>query len=298
MTASLPNALNLSQKPYYTPGKLPAGAPLVVVAHGCLGTAKEIAVTSGWIELADRFDFALLFPQTSKDNEPWAGCFRTWDAGHQQRDAGEPLSLRQMVAHMHKLFPFSAARTYMAGASSGGHLTQVMLATYPEAFAAGAVQSSFTYRCAMAAADLGPCAAGGQEREAGQWGDLVRSAHPAHPGRRPRMQFWHGEEDTVIHPPNLRHLVAQWTDVHGIDADAGREDELLSHPRVRYAAADGEVLVEAISVKGMGHAIAVDPGDGPQQCGTVAMFAADVDLCAAYWIADFFGIVDRASRCR
>lgn len=277
---------------HYVPEDLAAGAPLVVVAHGCLGNAQEIAVTSGWLELADRFGIALVFPETSKDNEPWAGCFRTWEAAHQQRDGGEPLSVRQMVAHMQALFPVSKSRTYMSGVSSGGHLTGIMLATYPEVFLAGALQSSFPYRCAMAATDLGPCASAGVERSAAQWGDLVRSARPDYRGVWPRVQIWHGAKDTVIHTPNLERLVAQWTDVHGIDAVADRRDTILSNPRSIHARPDGEIRVEAVTVTALGHAVAVDPGKGPRQCGQVADFAADVDICAAYWISRFFNIAD------
>ncbi|HRN61345.1 MAG TPA: PHB depolymerase family esterase [Luteimonas sp.] len=277
---------------YYVPARLPADAPLVVVAHGCLGNAREIALTSGWVELADRFGIALLFPETSKQNEPWAGCFRTWEPAHQARDAGEPLSVRQMIGHMQALFPLDKSKTYMAGVSSGGHLTQVMMATYPEVFAATAVQSSFPYKCAMAASDLGPCAAAGREHSAVEWGDLVRGARPGYEGPWPRVQLWHGQQDTIMHYPNLQQLVLQWTNVHGIDAIADREDEILSNPRASYATADGDVRVEAVTVTAMGHAIAVDPGDGPTQCGTTAMFAADVDICAAYWISEFFGIAD------
>lgn len=277
---------------HHVPADLPADAPLVVVAHGCLGSAEEIARNSGWVELADRFGIALLFPETSKENEPWAGCFRTWEPAHQARGAGEPLSVRQMIDRMRALFPVSATRAYMSGVSSGGHLTNVMLAAYPEVFLAGALQSSFPYRCAMAATDLGPCAGAGVERTAAQWGDLVRGARPGYAGPWPKVQIWHGELDTVIHYPNLRQLVTQWTNVHGIDAVSDREDDLLSHPRASFATEDGEVRVEAVTVKGMAHAVAVDPGEGRTQCGRVDTFAADLDICAAYWISEFFGIAN------
>lgn len=276
---------------YYVPAELPADAPLVVVAHGCLQTAKQLADTSGWVEMADRFGVALVFPQTSKANEPWAGCFRTWEPAHQQRDAGEPLSVRQMIDYMRRLFPLSGSRTYMTGVSSGGHLTNVMLATYPEVFLAGAPQSSFPYKCAMAAPDLAPCATASRGYSAGQWGDLVRNADPGYQGPWPRVQIWHGMEDPVIRYPNLHEQVLQWTSVHGVDAVADEEDELLSNPRAGYATGGG-IVVQTVSVRNMKHGVAVDPGDGPRQCGKVGSFAIDVDICAAYWISEFFGIAE------
>ena len=47
----------------YVPADLPAGAPLVVVLHGCTQTASEYDRGSGWSTLADRFGFALLLPE-------------------------------------------------------------------------------------------------------------------------------------------------------------------------------------------------------------------------------------------
>ncbi|KAF1690753.1 hypothetical protein [Pseudoxanthomonas koreensis] len=80
--------------------------------------------------------------------------------------------------------------------------------------------------------------------------------------------------------------------VHGIDAVADREDDILANPRSVYTDADGNVQVEAVTVKGMGHAIAVDPGEGRAQCGRLGEYAADAGICAAYWISRFFGIAD------
>ncbi|MBF6023956.1 extracellular catalytic domain type 1 short-chain-length polyhydroxyalkanoate depolymerase [Lysobacter niastensis] len=277
---------------HYVPADLPAGAPLVVVAHGCMQTAQGIADTSGWTTLADRHKVALVFPQTSKENEPFAGCFRTWLPEHQAREAGEPLSVRQMVERMRKRFKVSASRTYITGMSSGGHLTNVMLATYPDVFAAGAPQSSFPYKCAMAFDQLAPCAKGERDYTARQWGDLARSGHPGYRGPWPKVQIWHGSADPVIQFPGQRQQVLQWTDVHGIDAVADKDDELLGRARSSYDATSGGTVVQTITVQGMGHAVAIDPGTGAQQCGTTGPYAADVDICAAYWIGRFFGVVE------
>src|SRR5258708_3836967 len=54
----------------HVPRDAPKPAPLVVVAHGCFQSAQDVADHSGWIEMADTYKFVLLFPQTSKDNEP------------------------------------------------------------------------------------------------------------------------------------------------------------------------------------------------------------------------------------
>lgn len=278
---------------YYAPANLPAGSPLVVVAHGCLQTAQQIADTTGWVELAYRFKIAVVFPQTSLANEPSGGCFRTWDPAHQARGAGEPLSVRQMVDRMRVLYPaISASRIYITGLSSGGMLTNVMLATYPDVFAAGAPQSAYPYKCATSTYQVGACAAGGRNLTPAQWGDLARSGYPGYAGPWPRVQIWHGGADTVINLSNQYQQVEQWTDVNGIDAISDSADYLLGRPRISYKTGSGDTRVQTITVQWMGHAVAVDPGAGPQQCGLIGPYATDANICAAYWIGLFFGVVN------
>jgi poly(hydroxyalkanoate) depolymerase family esterase len=275
---------------HYVPANRPAGAPLVIVAHGCAGSAQDMADTSGWVELADRYKFALVFPQTSTANEPLGGCFRTWLADHQQRDAGEPLSVRQMASTMQSQFNLSATAVFMTGMSSGGHLTNVMMATYPDMLAAAAPQSSFPYKCAMASSELAVCSQAGRNYTAQQWGDLARSGYPGYNGPRPKVQIWHGSADTLIYLPDQYQQVMQWTNANAIDAVVDWSDYLLGQPRNTYNTFTGVTRVQTVTVQGMGHAIAVDPGFGAWQCGATGTYAADFNICAAYWIANFFGI--------
>jgi poly(hydroxyalkanoate) depolymerase family esterase len=275
---------------HYVPANRPAGAPLVVVAHGCAQTAQEQAETSGWLTLAERFKFAVLFPQTSTTNEPLGGCFRTWIPAHQQRGAGEPLSVKQMVDTLKAQYSLSSSATFITGMSSGGHLANVMMATYPDVFAAGAPQSSFPYKCAMDASELTMCAQGGRNYTAQQWGDLARSGYPGYNGPWPKVQIWHGSADTLIYLPNQYQQVMQWTNANAIDAMPDWTDYLLGYPRNTYNTQFGSTRVQTVTVTGMGHAVAVDPGIGSWQCGVIGPYASDFNICAAYWIASFFGI--------
>ena len=47
----------------HVPVDLPSDAPLVVVLHGCTQTAAAYDRGSGWSTLADRFGFAVLYPE-------------------------------------------------------------------------------------------------------------------------------------------------------------------------------------------------------------------------------------------
>lgn len=274
----------------YVPSGFPANGPLVVVAHGCSQTAQNIADTSGWIELANTYKIALIFPQTSTANEPSGGCFRTWLPAHQERGAGEPLSVKQMIDYMKTLYSIAPGRVFITGLSSGGHLTNVMLATYPDVFAAGAPQSSFPYKCATTAAQLSLCSSGSVNYSSSVWGNLARSGYPGYTGPRPKVQIWHGSADPLINLTNQYKQVQQWTDALGTDATADQYQVLLGQPRYYYKLGTTSV-VETITVQYMGHAIAVDPGTGTGQCGMTGTYAADFNICAAYWIGKFFGVV-------
>lgn len=274
----------------YVPAGLRRGAALVVVVHGCTASAREIGETSGWLELAERYKFAVLLPQTSRANEPLGGCFRTWEPAHRARASGEPRSIRSMIAWMQARFATSPRKVFVTGMSSGGHVANVMMAAYPEVFAAGAPQSSFPYGCAIRLADLKQCATGAAGRSATQWGDLVRAAYPGYRGRRPRVQIWHGVEDRLIYPEGLAQQAVQWADVLGVGA--GEDAPPLLGHRVRvHRDRRGRVAVATVMIAGLGHAVATDPGTGPGQCGAPGPYAADAGVCAAYWTARFFGVV-------
>src|SRR5271166_3115046 len=58
----------------YRPSGLAAGAPLVVLLHGCGQDAAAFAAQGGWIALADRLGVALVLPTQSADNNR-QGCF-------------------------------------------------------------------------------------------------------------------------------------------------------------------------------------------------------------------------------
>jgi len=90
------------------------------------------------------------------------------------------------------------------GGSSGGMLTQAMLAVYPDIFRAGSARAGVPAGCWADGFKAGPqdnwsntCAAGSVSKTAQQWGDLVRSMYPGYTGHRPRVQLFQGESDTT-----------------------------------------------------------------------------------------------------
>jgi poly(hydroxyalkanoate) depolymerase family esterase len=282
------NPGNLRMLTYVPPG-LPAGAPLVVLLHGCTQSSASFDRGSGWSTLADRHGFALLLPQQSFKNNPLR-CFNWFRPEDTTRGSGEPCSIREMIGRMIADHAIDPRRVFVTGLSSGGAMTAVMLATYPEVFAGGAVQAGVPYGAATGLQDAFAAMFEGRDLEPRQWGELVRAASP-HAGPWPRVSIWHGDADTSVKPANAEALARQWTDVHGIGLDAVRESRVAGHRRRSWHRADGEVCVESYTIAGMAHGAALATGVGDDRCGTAAPFFSDVGLSSTYHIARFWGLV-------
>src|ERR1700720_3949676 len=132
-----PNPGNLRMFTYLPP-QYAANPALVVVLHGCTQTAASYDLGAGWSTLADRYGFALLLPEQQRSNNP-NGCFNWFQTGDIERSHGEALSIRQMVDKMVSDHGIDRKRVFVTGLSAGGAMTSVMLATYPDVFAGGAI---------------------------------------------------------------------------------------------------------------------------------------------------------------
>jgi len=131
----------------YVPDGLPAAAPLVVILHGCMQTAASYDYSTGWSSLADRFGFALLFPEQSRANNP-IRCFNWFKAEDTTRDSGEALSIKQMIEQMIADYGIDREGIHVTGLSAGGAMASAMLATYPDVFAGGAIIAGVPYGAA------------------------------------------------------------------------------------------------------------------------------------------------------
>lgn len=270
----------------YRPSRAARPAPLVVVLHGCGDTGRAYAEDSGWTELAERFGWVLLLPEQPFFNNP-ANCFNWFDAATTRRDAGEALSIRQMIATVAARYGTNPGRVYVTGLSAGGAMTAVMLADYPELFAGGAILAGIPFGCATTLHDAEHCLMPGRDREPEAWARLVRAAAPA-PKRYPRLMVWQGDRDTVVAPKNARALVQQWGAVQGLNLAAGRSDRLRGLPRWSWRDAAGETVLELVVVPGMDHDGDVIAGKTPVSCHPDAPAGA---VCPSLEIARFWGLV-------
>ena len=280
-----PGALRMYE---YVPAEMPpTPAPVVVVLHGC--TQTEIDYTAaGWNQLADTAKFYVVYAEQTAANNA-ALCFNWFEREDSARIGGEAESVKRMVDSTRARHDVDDSRIFVTGLSAGGAMTAVMLAAYPDVFAAGAIMAGVPYRCATSAASTAACAGGASGYTAAQWGDLVRAESSSFAGAGyPRVSVWQGTADRTVLPASADDLLAQWCNVHDIATTPTATETVGSNVvHERFAAADGTVKIESWTIEGMDHGTAIDPTQG---CGTAGPYILDAGICSTSKAAEFFGL--------
>jgi len=272
----------------HLPPQMPENCALVVVLHGCTQSAAGYDLGTGWSTLADRFGFALLLPEQQRSNNP-NGCFNWFQAGDIERGHGEAHSIRQMVDTMVSDHGISPARVFVTGLSAGGAMTSVMLATYPDIFAGGAIVAGLPYGAATNVQQAFETMYQCPPRPARTWGDLVRHASP-HRGPWPRISVWHGSADATVIPSNASEIVKQWTDVHGLSVAPSAQAMVDGYPRQVWVNTAGDELIESYTITNMAHGTPLATGAADEECGAAGPFLLEVGISSSYHIAKFFGL--------
>ncbi|WP_232839327.1 extracellular catalytic domain type 1 short-chain-length polyhydroxyalkanoate depolymerase [Streptomyces triticisoli] len=240
----------------YRPDSAPARPAVLVAVHYCTGSGPAFHSGTEFASLADRYGFLVVYPSVTRDG----GCFDVSSPQALRRGGGsDPVGIMSMVTYAQQHYGADPARVFVTGASSGAMMTNVLLGDYPDVFKAGAAFMGVPFGC-FATTDgsswNSACANGTVTRTPQQWGDLVRAAHPGYSGPRPRMQLWHGTEDTILRHPNLGEEIKQWTDVLGVSqAPAFTDHPQSTWTRTRYGGTGTQAPVEAVSIQGTGHTL-------------------------------------------
>ncbi|GGQ89318.1 extracellular catalytic domain type 1 short-chain-length polyhydroxyalkanoate depolymerase [Kitasatospora griseola] len=261
--ASLTQITNFGTNPtgllmhLYVPASVKPDPPILLAMHGCQGNGPYMYSSTDFGALADQYGFLVIYPSTN----PNGSC---WDVSSDQaltRGGGsDPVGLMSMITYTEQHYGGNPDAVYVTGESSGGMMTNVMLADHPDVFKAGAAFMGVPHHCFHTGSVRGwngPCAQGQVSMTAQQWGGLVRNAYAGYTGPRPRVQLWHGTADTVLSYNNLGEEIKQWTDVLGVSQTPSATDTPASGwTRTRYNNGAG-TQVEAYSIAGAGHQLPV-----------------------------------------
>ncbi|WP_277184669.1 PHB depolymerase family esterase [Caballeronia sp. BR00000012568055] len=279
---------HLSYALYLPPKTALEPMPLVVMLHGCKQNADEFAQGTRINLLADKYGFAVLFPEQSK-HEHAHRCWHWYDdsAGGGGGEAASIVSLVKAVIDEHDL---DAERVYLAGMSAGAGLAALLAIRYPRLFAAVGLHSGPVFGEAHSAIGAMDVMRRGSRTDPISLIDAALDVRD-YPGM-PAI-IVHGELDSVVSASNAEQLAKQFLRLNGfVDAAGNRragEAREEAHPDgvVTDYIKNGRRVVKTSIVRGLGHSWA--GGDD-----TVAFHSSKgPDSGAVMW--DFFKYQRRPS---
>ena len=273
----------------YLPPGLAIGAPLVVVLHGCTQNAAGYDAGSGWSQLADRHGFALLFPEQTRSNNPNL-CFNWFQPEDITRGAGEALSISQMVEAMLDRHAIDPARVFVTGLSAGGAMASVMLATYPDLFAGGAIIAGLPYGSATNMPQAFDRMRGHGGPQGAALARLVRAASD-HDGPWPTISIWHGSADQTVSRANAQAIVEQWRPLHGLDREPTWRETVDGYPHRAWCNAGGRAVIEEYEITGLAHGTPLATL-GADACGEAGPHMLEAGISSTRHIAAFWGLTD------
>ncbi|MXP42879.1 extracellular catalytic domain type 1 short-chain-length polyhydroxyalkanoate depolymerase [Allopontixanthobacter sediminis] len=272
---------------YFSPAPNTAKRALVVVLHGCTQDARGFDEGSGWSALAEMYDFALVFPEQQRANNPNL-CFNWFSPADSSRGAGETLSIAQMIDAMIEHHNVDPQRVYITGLSAGGAMTSIMLATYPEKFAGGAILAGLPHGAAASVAEaLQQMKAHSPSHRTS--GRSIEAA-AGHSGNWPAISIWHGTADAIVDVSNADAILKQWLEVHRLAGPPDETDTVDSHPHKVWRDDAGKLAVEEYRVTGMGHGVPLAAG-GESGFGTPGAFMIEAGISATVHSARTWGLL-------
>ncbi|KAF2125585.1 carbohydrate esterase family 1 protein [Dothidotthia symphoricarpi CBS 119687] len=231
-----PNPRNVSMY-IYVPSPLPKNAPIMVVPHWCTGTGPQVFASRPYASLGDQYGFISIYPSSADPGH----C---WDVSSNQslthEGGGDALGIVSMVRWTLRKYGADKNRVFVTGTSSGAMMTNVLVGSYPDVFAAGSAFAGVPFGCFAGNGYTvwnDDCAKGRIVKTGKEWAALVKAAYPGYKGFRPKMQILHGTNDTTLYPQNFREEIKQWTTVLGVSeipTETKRDTPQVGWTRTRY----------------------------------------------------------------
>jgi len=191
---------------------------LVMVLHGCMQTHLVIQKDTDFNRISDAEGFIAVFPFiTSYSGMRNQNCWGFWLAPEINRGAGEVADLVGIVNEVSASYSVDKNRVHMTGLSSGGAMTMVAAANYPDVFASVApgagVGFGETASCVTSTCSIGPTvitAASMAQKTKAQMGSNIRPLP---------VLILHSTSDCTVQILNAQRILQSWGIVFNFDTN-------------------------------------------------------------------------------
>jgi len=189
----------------YTPATLASPPGILVAIHMCTGHSSTV---HGWFDsAADKNGFYIIAPDAGKQ------CFDS-----SATRSGDRAAIVTMVNYLINQKGADKKRVFAAGMSSGGCMTNTLLAIYPDVFAGGSAMPGFPAG-GWPAGDITctKCGSNPPSTDGKYWGDMARAAF-SWTGTYPCSQQWVGGGDQYKFNAWLPAVAAQFQNLGNLGA--------------------------------------------------------------------------------
>ncbi|PZM10444.1 alpha/beta hydrolase family esterase [Rhizobium tubonense] len=284
------NPGNLSAK-IYVPAGVAEHPALVVILHGCMQSAGGYDDSAGWSRLADTYGFLVLYPEQKRENNANL-CFNWFVPDDIMRESGEAHSIRQFVEAAAVNYNVDRKRIFVTGLSAGGAMANVMLATYPDVFAGGAIIAGLPYGVASSVPEAFDRMRGHGLPDPDRLRLLLRAAAPAF-SNPPTISVWHGTDDRTVSNLNAVALVEQWRGVLGLEKAPTTQATVGKDKAAVWMDRFGQALLSYHSISGMGHGTPLDASNGDEK---PSPFMLDIGISSTRQIGYEWGLTPSFDR--
>jgi poly(3-hydroxybutyrate) depolymerase len=167
-------------------------------------------------------------------------------------------------------------------------MASIMLATYPEVFAGGAIIAGLPFGAADSVSDAFARMAGHGYPADTELAALVRDASPQD-GPWPSLSVWHGSADNTVSVSNADRIMAQWRPLHEVAEAPSGQEQAGSHIHRIWRNDAAQVVLEQHILTGLGHGTPLKT-HGADACGKAGPYMLETGISSTRVIAQFWGL--------
>ncbi|MDR3606723.1 MAG: PHB depolymerase family esterase [Oligoflexia bacterium] len=255
----------------YIPQNKPTGAlPLVLALHGCTEAAPNFAAQSGLNDVAEKYGFAIVYPQETQDDNQMK-CWNWFDPANQVRGGGEMDIAMGIINQVSSQIQIDTSRVYVAGFSSGAAMASNLLACYSDVFAGGFIHSGLEYAAASSTMDAFSAQSSGSQVSPTTSGHHAAKCTGSG-AKLENILILHGSSDSIVNPVNSTQVLKQFTQMNN-DLDPTQTDKVVGtqsytvpggykYTMNSYGGTSG-IHIVSVTVDGMDHAWSGAHKNGP-----------------------------------